>query len=45
MDATEMVETADNQQDNLVAEEIKPGYQLKDRVITPARVKVYRFKQ
>ncbi|NCU44678.1 nucleotide exchange factor GrpE, partial [Candidatus Falkowbacteria bacterium] len=45
MDAAEIVETANNQQDDLVAEEIKPGYQLEEKVITPARVKVYRFKK
>lgn len=45
MDATELVDTTDQQQDDLVAEEIKPGYQLEEKVITPARVKVYRFKK
>ena len=45
MDAAEIVETTENQQDDLVAEEIKPGYQLEEKVITPARVKVYRFKK
>lgn len=45
MDAAEIVETTEDQQDDLVAEEIKPGYQLEEKVITPARVKVYRFKK
>ena len=45
MDAAEIVETTEDQQDDLVAEEIKPGYQLAEKVITPARVKVYRFKK
>ncbi|HQB51015.1 MAG TPA: nucleotide exchange factor GrpE [bacterium] len=44
MDAAEMVETTDEKLDNLVAEEIKPGYQLADKIITPARVKVYQYK-
>ncbi|HNW56029.1 MAG TPA: nucleotide exchange factor GrpE [bacterium] len=45
MDAIEIVATDDKKLDNLVAEEIKPGYQLAERIITPARVKVYQYKK
>lgn len=44
MDAAEVVDTENDQQDDLVAEEIKPGYQLEEKVITPARVKVYHYQ-
>ncbi len=44
MDAAEIVPTDQPQQEEIVAAEIKPGYQLEERVITPARVKVYRHQ-
>lgn len=44
MDAAEIIETTDEKLDNTVAEEIKPGYQLAEKIITPARVKVYQYK-
>ncbi len=44
MDAAEIIETNNEKLDNTVAEEIKPGYQLADKIITPARVKVYQYK-
>lgn len=44
MDATEIIPTDQPQQEDIVAEEIKPGYQLEKKVITPARVKVYRHQ-
>ena len=44
MEAVETIETDNKEQDNIVAEEIRPGYRLADRVIIPARVKVYHYK-
>jgi len=44
MDAAEVIATNQPQQEDIVAEEIKPGYQLEDKVIAPARVKVYRHQ-
>lgn len=44
MDAAETIATDQLDLDNMVAEEIKPGYQLADKVISPARVKVYQYQ-
>lgn len=44
MDAAETILTDQAELDDTVAEEIKPGYQLESRVITPARVKVYKYQ-
>ncbi|HNQ45315.1 MAG TPA: nucleotide exchange factor GrpE [bacterium] len=44
MEAVEIIETDNKEQDNMVAEEIRPGYKLADRVIMPARVRVYHYK-
>jgi len=44
MDAIETIATDQADQDDIVAAEIKPGYQLENKVITPARVKVYRHQ-
>ncbi|WKZ25162.1 MAG: nucleotide exchange factor GrpE [Patescibacteria group bacterium] len=45
MEAVETRESLDQDQDNLVAEELKPGYLLGEKVIIPARVAVYAFKK
>lgn len=42
MEAVENRDTADVSQENLVAEELKGGYLLNEKVITPARVAVYK---
>ncbi len=44
MDAVETRETDDESKDELVAEELKGGYQLHKQVISPARVAVYKLK-
>ena len=44
MEAVETKETEDETQDEVVAEELKSGYQLHDKVIIPARVAVYKLK-
>ena len=44
MEAVEIIDTDNKEQDNMVAEEIRPGYKLADRVIIPARVRVYHYK-
>lgn len=41
MEAIEKKETEDTKQSGTVAEEVKGGYKLQDKVITPARVIVY----
>lgn len=45
MEAVETRATADKTQNDLVAEELKSGYQLHTKVIIPARVAVYKLKQ
>lgn len=45
MEAMGYTETDDKKKDGIVAEELKPGYKLKGKVIVPARVKVYEFKK
>jgi len=44
MEAVETVETDDEKKDDIVAKELKPGYKLHNKVIIPARVAVYKFK-
>jgi len=44
MEAIETRETEDNKLDDIVAEELKGGYQLYEKVIIPARVAVYKIK-
>jgi molecular chaperone GrpE len=43
MDAVENFETDDKDKDGLVAKELKAGYVLKDKVMIPARVAVYKY--
>jgi molecular chaperone GrpE len=43
MDAVASEETAEENQDELVAKELKAGYTLNGKVIIPARVAVYKF--
>lgn len=43
-DSAETIETEDESKDNTVAEIVQKGYQLHDKIIRPARVKVYTFK-
>lgn len=43
MEAVETRETKDKKQDEMVAELLKGGYQLYEKVIIPARVAVYKF--
>lgn len=45
MEAVETAETTDKKQDDMVAKELKGGYQLHDKVIIPARVSVYKLKK
>lgn len=44
MEASEQEETDDEEKDDVVARELKPGYELNGKVIVPARVVVFRFK-
>lgn len=44
MEAVETIETSDKKQDDFVAKTLKAGYKLHDKVIIPARVAVYKFK-
>ncbi len=44
MEAVEIIKTNNKEQDNIVAEEVRSGYKLADRVIIPARVKVYHYE-
>lgn len=44
MEAVENRQTADKKLDGVVAEELKSGYQLNEKIITPARVAVYSLK-
>lgn len=44
MEAVETTETEDEKQDDMVAKELKGGYKLYEKVIIPARVSVYKFK-
>ena len=43
MEAVETIDTEDENQDDMVAKELKAGYKLHDKVIIPARVAVYKF--
>ena len=43
MEAVKTIETDDEEQDEMVAEELKGGYKLHDKVLIPARVAVYKF--
>ncbi len=43
MEAVENRPTSNEAQDEMVAEELKGGYMLHDKVITPARVAVYKL--
>lgn len=45
MEAVEKVPTEDKAQDGLVEKLIKSGYKLHDKVIVPARVRVYEYKK
>ncbi len=45
MEAVETKKTADKNKDNLVAQEIKPGYKLHNRTLIPARVVVYKYEK
>lgn len=44
MEAVETKETEDEKFDDMVAEELKGGYKLHDKVLIPARVAVYKLK-
>ncbi len=44
-DLIETVETDDNAKDHTIAQVLQKGYRIKDRVIRPARVKVYEVKK
>lgn len=44
MEAVENKVTDDKNTDHTVAEELKAGYMLNEKVISPARVAVYKFK-
>jgi molecular chaperone GrpE len=44
MEAVDNEETDDDAQDGLVAKELKTGYKLNGKVIVPARVVVYKYK-
>jgi len=44
MEAVEIIKTNNKEQDNIVAEEVRSGYKLADRIIIPARVKVYHYE-
>lgn len=43
MEAVETTETEDENQDDMVAKELKGGYKLYEKVIIPARVAVYKI--
>lgn len=44
MEAVETAETEDETLDEMINKELKAGYKLYDKVIAPARVSVYKFK-
>jgi len=44
-EAIEQIETEDEKQDNKIAEVLQDAYQLNDKIIRPARVKVYKFNK
>ena len=44
MEAVETRVSEDKKEDDKVAEELKGGYKLHDKVIIPARVAVYKIK-
>lgn len=44
MDAVETRKTTDKKLDHMIAEELKAGYMFNEKVISPARVAVYRFE-
>lgn len=44
MEAVKTRDTQDQEQDDMVVEELKGGYKLHNKVIIPARVNVYKFK-
>ncbi len=44
MEAIESQDTKDKKQDGVVARVLRPGYILHDKVIIPAKVVVYRYK-
>ncbi len=44
MEAVETRDTEDKAQEDMVAEELKGGYMLHDKVLIPARVAVYKIK-
>jgi len=45
MEAIEKDETKDKKKDGIVSREIKTGYKLKDKVISPALVAVFEYKK
>lgn len=45
MEAVDQEETQDKKKEDLVAKEIKAGYELNKKVINPARVVVYKYKK
>ncbi len=45
MEAAESKETNDKQKDDIVAKELKSGYEMNGKVISPARVVVYKYKK
>jgi len=45
MEAVESRETSDESLDNCVAEQRQSGYQIYDKILRPARVVVYKYKE
>lgn len=45
MEATKTEETDDETKNELVVKELKPGYEMRDRVISPAKVVVYKYRK
>ena len=45
MEAIESEEMKDKKKDDVVAREVKAGYELNGKIINPARVVVYKFKK
>jgi len=45
MEAVESEDTDDKKKDDIVAKELKSGYEMNEKVINPARVVVYKLKK
>lgn len=45
MEAVEQEETDDELKDEVVARELKPGYEMNGKIVHPARVAVYKYKK